>query len=288
MIIGIDYASVDANTPPEFDRFTAACQAQGSSAGFAIFRGAWGVSPDATVQRDWLRAQAAGLTCGAYLFLRTLKGMSPESQVHVFADNVGALRYHDLVPVIDVEDTGLGAELEFEWVHRAWLEMRRIYATSPIIYTSARVWHEDLKDLPAGEMTDSPLWLAKPWPWNVRTPAQLAPFKMGQYDPTVPATWGPGNWWIHQYQGDALPCPGFSNTVDLSRFNIMLEGESSVRVKWVQKRLGMKVTGMFNSDMTTRIKAFQTMVGVAADGIIGPKTFAPMCWHNGVERPLAA
>lgn len=287
MIIGIDYASVDGNTPPDFEQFKAACHAQGSSAGFAIFRGAWGTSPDATVQRDWIRAHDAGLTCGAYLFLRTLKGMSPESQVHVFADNVGALRYHDLVPVIDVEDTGMGAELELEWVHRAWLEMRKIYATSPVIYTSARVWSEDLNNLPAGEMTDSPLWLAKPWPWNIRTAAQLAPFKQGQYDPTVPPTWGPGNWWLHQYQGDALPVPGFSNTVDISRFNLMKQGEISVRVKWVQTRLGMKTTGLFNSDMTTRIKAFQSMVGVTADGIIGPKTFAPMCWHNGVERPLA-
>lgn len=288
MIVGIDYASIDGNVPPDFAKLKDAAKAQGSSVGVAIVRGAYGTWPDPTVQRDWRRAIDAGFTCGAYLLLRMLKGMGPESQVHAFADNVGALRYHDLVPIIDVEDTGFSPEAELEWVHRAWLEMRRTYATPPMIYTSARVWAEDLKDLPAGEMTDSPLWLAKPWPRPIRTPADFTPFKQGVNDPTVPPSWGPGNWWMHQYQGDALPVPGFSNTVDLSRFNLMQQGEMSVRVKWVQQRLGMKVTGMFNSDMTTRIKAFQAMTGLVADGIIGPKTFAPMCWHNGTERPIAA
>jgi GH25 family lysozyme M1 (1,4-beta-N-acetylmuramidase) len=288
MLIGADYARVDANFPPDFEAFKLACRTAGSAASFVIFRGAWGTSEDLTVQRDWVRAKAAGLTCGAYLLLRMRKDILPEDQVHVFADNVGTLRSNDLVPIIDVEDTGLTAEAELDWVHRAWLEIRRIYGAPPIIYDSDRVWREDLHDLPAGEMTDSPQWVAKPWPWPRRRPAQLRPFQPGQYEPTVPKPWGPGNWWMHQYQGDAYPVAGFSSTVDLSRWNVMRQGQTGERVRWAQRRLGMAVTGTFDADMANRVKAFQASAQVAVDGAIGPKTFAPLAWCNGVERPLSA
>lgn len=288
MLIAVDYASVDENAPPKFEDFKAACTAHGSTASIAIFRGAYGTWPDPTVQTDWGAAKAAGLTCGAYLFLRTRKDQEPEAQVHAFANNVGTLRMDDLVPIIDVEDTGMAAEAELEWLHRAWLECRRIHGASPILYDSDRVWTEDLHNLPAGEMTDSPQWVAKPWPWKVRSPAQLHPFPEGTFEPRVPQPWGQGNWWMHQYQGDAIPVPGLTKTADLSRFQVMRQGESGARVRWVQRRLGMRETGTFDADMATCLQVFQRGSRLAADAVIGPKTFAALCWCNGVERPLMA
>jgi hypothetical protein len=290
MLIAVDYAAVDGNHPPDFKAFGEACTKAGSTASIAIFRGAYGTTPDLTVQRDWNAAKSAGMVCASYLFLRTNEALLPEAQVHAFASNVGPLRLNDFVPIIDVEDTGMPAELELKWVHRAWLEIRRTYGVSPILYDSARVWAEDLHNLPAGEMTDSPQWVAKPWPWEVKTPAHLSPlpFADGQLEPKVPPSWGPGNWWMHQYQGDARPAPGFSSTVDLSRFNVMRQGEAGARVRWVQRRLGMIETGKFDADMATCLQVFQRGNGLVADAIIGPRTFAALCWCNGVERPLMA
>jgi GH25 family lysozyme M1 (1,4-beta-N-acetylmuramidase) len=289
MLIGVDYASVDRNQSPDFEAFKAACKAAGSTASVAIIRGAYGTLPDPTLRRDFARARSAGLTCGAYLFLRMDKAeASPEEQVYAFADNVGILRADDLVPVLDVEATGLSAEAELEWVHRAWLAIRRIYGAPPIIYDSARVWAEDLHNLPAGEMADSPQWVAKPWPFALNSPAHLASFAPGQYEPPMPPSWGAGNWWMHQYQGDARPVPGFTNTVDLSRFKVMREGERGARVRWAQARLGLQTTGTFEATMASRVRALQMSSGLVVDAVIGPKTFARLAWRNGVERPFSA
>lgn len=284
MLVGIDYASIDGNSPPNFVELGKACYRASSRAAFAIFRAAWGTQPDLTVQRDWHKASDAGLICGGYLYLRLPhQGFtgSPEDQVHVFADNMGALTERDFVPTIDVEDTGLPAAAELEWVHRAWAAMRAIYGVSPMFYTSARVWAEDLHNLPAGEMADSPLWLAKPWPWAIRSPARLSDemFASGKMDPVVPKPWGPNNWWIHQYQGDAYPTSGFTSTVDLSRFRLMRQGESGARVAWVRRRLGMPVGDqIFDRDMMLWVRTFQSEKGLAVDGVIGPATFAKLAW----------
>jgi len=290
VIVGVDYASVDGNAPPDWDVFQAACSSSGSSAGIAIFRGAYGASPDATVLRDWRRAQAAGLVTGAYLFLRSSQPVV--DQVHAFADNVGVLTARDLVPILDVEDQWPGGpEAELEAVHEAWTAMKGIYGAPPMIYDSGRVWLEDLHSLPAGEMLDSAQWVAKPWPWAVHKPAMLSPgpFQGTTYDPVVPAPWGPGNWWLHQYQGDAHPVPGFTNTVDLSRFHLMQYGETGARVRWVQTRLGMPVTGIFDSAMGTRVRAFQTAHGLVADAVIGPRTFVLIAWATPItSSPRAA
>ena len=83
---------------------------------------------------------------------------------------------------------------------------------------------------------------------------------------------------MHQYQGDAIPAPGFGQTVDLSRFHLMVQGETGRRVEWVQRRLGMAVTGVFDVAMESRVRAFQSSHRLVADSVIGPKTFAVICW----------
>lgn len=288
MDIAVDYASEDRNHPPDFGGFQTACLAEGSRASMVIMRGAYGTLVDPALKRDWRRIEDAGMIRGAYLFLRMRKDLSPQDQCHAYAGHVGVLGPGDLPPILDVEASGLSAIEEFEAVHEAWTTLRDIYGVPPMIYDSARVWSELLNDHPAGEMGESPQWVAKPWPWRVRAPARLQArlFAAGQYEPDVPKPWGPGNWWLHQYQGDALPCPGFSSTVDLSRFQVMRQGEMSVRVQWVQSRLGMQVTGVFDDRMADHVSAFQRMNGLVGDAIIGPKTFSVLAWAMGVERML--
>lgn len=285
MIVAVDFASVDRNIHPNYREFGAFCQQYGSSLRLAIFRGAYGTMPDATVQDEWRRAQDAGLITGAYLFLRMKPDQPAVDQVHAFANTVRTLTAQDLPPIIDVEDTVAWepndpAAKELEVVHEAWTAMRDIYGVPPMIYTSDRVWTEDLHNLPAGEMVDSALWLAKPWPWKVRSPAMVKPAHLedGNHDPKVPKPWGSGNWWLHQYQGDAKPVPGFSSTVDLSRMRTMSYGEVGKRVEWVQRRIGGPVTGVYDSAMSARLKNFQHDKGLKDDGVIGPLTFTQICW----------
>lgn len=292
MLIGIDYASVDGNGLPRLNIASDACKAARSTLSFAFIRGSYGTTADRTWGRDALTLERYGLTVGAYAFLRMPRRggpimAAPADQMRVFADNVGTLTKKHFPPALDVEDSGLSGQAELDWVHEAWSTLKSIYGVAPRIYTSQRVWIEDLHNLPAGEMTESPLWLAKPWPWPVRSKAQLddSAFKGGQRDPGVPLPWGQANWWIHQYQGDAFPMPGFSNTVDLSRFRLMVQGETGERVKWVQRRLGIIDDGVFGPGMASHLRMFQKTCQLVEDAVIGPKTFAAIAWQAGVEAP---
>jgi peptidoglycan hydrolase-like protein with peptidoglycan-binding domain len=142
------------------------------------------------------------------------------------------------------------------------------------------VWSEDLGDIAAPDLVDSPLWLARYF-WKANTPAarNASAFDSGKLDPRVPRPWGdPSDWWIHQYQGDAVALPGFSRTIDMNRFNGMVKGATGARVKWVQRRLSIAETGTFDAAMLAKVVAFQADSDLLADGIIGPRTFAALCW----------
>ncbi|MGA9812340.1 MAG: hypothetical protein WBQ64_06175 [Terriglobales bacterium] len=94
-----------------------------------------------------------------------------------------------------------------------------------MIYTSERVWREELSNLPAPDLIESPLWL-KHYPFN-KGPARRD-VAVTRIPPPVPIPWGDSNWWIHQYQGDAIQLPGFApGNVDMNRFGPMTAGASS-------------------------------------------------------------
>ena len=256
---------------------------------FAIIRASGGTQPDAYFPRTWPKLKDAGLVRGAYLFLSFPRNgrwpSDPVAQAKVFIATVGNLDESDLAPALDVEadtwqKTGMKPPQLLEGVRGAWKTLRDYYGAAPIIYTSARVWIEVLGNLRAPDLAESPLWV-KDYPFALRRPAHYDPqtFAGGRLNPRLPAPWGDAtNWWIHQYQGDALGLPGFPSTVDMNRFNTIIRGTAGDRVTWVQRRLGIPPSGAFDAATERALRAFQNKKGIGADGVINPRTFAFLCW----------
>jgi lysozyme len=287
MIFGADCADVESGKKTGW----AAAKAQGPIS-FAIIRASYGSTPDVSFKTSWPAIKAIGLTRGAYLFLRfPRKGAAappdPDAQAAAFCKIVGPLERTDLPVTIDLEfpgkgigDTGLTARQALDWMRAAWKVVAAAYHVPPIIYTSARVWQEDLGNIAAPDLVDSPLWLARYfYGSNTTAVRDSGALGSGHMDPSTPPPWGDTtNWWIHQYQGDAVGLPGFASTVDMDRFHVMLKGATGDRVKWVQRKLGAAQTGTFDAALHTKVVGFQRANGLDVDGIIGPQTFASLCW----------
>lgn len=295
MILGIDTASVAGNKKIDWT----AAKAAGIS--FAIIRSNYGNGQDTAFAREWDRIREAGLVRGAYLFLRfpragTSKCPPPDVQAQAMIKTLGAIQPGDLPPTMDLEfpgggrkETGMSAVECIDWALRALSVFEKAYSVAPILYTSARVWRDDLANLSADQlagrlgsyMTECPLWLAR-----YRFAKGLAVRSGAAFDvmkaPAVPPPWGDAeNWWIHQYQGDATGAPGFpTGNVDMNRFNPLYKGAVGARVAWVQKRLDVQVThATFDSNTAYAVKSFQAEHGLVADGIVGPRTFAYLAWQ---------
>jgi hypothetical protein len=284
-LIGPDFASIDGNKTPDFTA------AKNAGARFAIVRAIYGrsVGTGTTTYADpvWARdkdaIKAAGLVRGAYLFICYPNSQqatpSPVEQAQAFCSYVTLDKGRDLPPIIDVEEASdtMRADQMFDWTVTVAETLRAHYGAWPMLYTSARVWHENLRDHAAGVLGNCPLWLAKPWPWPVRTEVHLdgapnyVPYAIPQFGDST-------NWWIYQYQGDAFGWPGFTSTVDANRFHTLKKGKTGDVVRWVQKRVGTTADGIFGVNTEAAVKSFQTKAGLAADGIVGPQTFAALAW----------
>jgi GH25 family lysozyme M1 (1,4-beta-N-acetylmuramidase) len=285
MILGIDCASVDENVNPDW----VAARTQ-ASIKFVFLRATHGTTPDSMFAKEWPAVKSAGLTRGAYMFLcfphEGRPVPSPEAQAKAFLEVVGPLDRGDLPGTIDVEFPGgrsattLTAQEAIDWV-RAACNVVAAQGTAPIIYTSGRAWREDLDNLDAPDLVESPLWLAHYW-CKPRQPAQLDTASLGAayLDPPIPRPWGDRKCFFAQYQGDALGVPGMSSTVDLSCFNVPGEGEHGGRVTWLQRRLGIAPSGTFDTAMTSAVIEYQRAHELEPDGIIGPRTFAGLCWEQ--------
>ena len=289
VIFGLDTASVGDNKNPDW----AQAKAEGSIS-FAIIRSNWGVGQDSVFKRDWPRIKEAGIVRGAYLFLRfphpkyQMKAPDPVSQAQAFIKMVGNLDESELPPTVDVEFpggrhvTGMTPQQCLDTVRAAWNVLKNHYGVAPIIYASARVWREDLDDLGAPDLVESPLWLARYFFKKGSAVMNASAFVDGRRDPPVPQPWGDStNWWIHQYQGDAVKLAGFpTGNVDMNRFNTMVKGATGDRVKWVQRRLGVVQNGQLDAATESALHAFQNKKGLTPDGVVGVQTFAHLCWAN--------
>lgn len=291
LILGIDTASVAGNRNPNWAQARDEVPIE-----FAVIRSNWGVWQDSTFLRDWPKIKAAGLVRGAYLFLRFPHSKyptpppRPTAQAEALIRTVGDLDPGDLPPTLDVEfpggrsETRMTTQQILTGVREAWNVLKRHYGVAPIIYTSARVWKEDIGNLPAPDLIESPLWLARYYFSKgpaVYDPRSFAPG--GRYrPPAVPTPWGDAtNWWIHQYQGDAVRLPGFpTGNIDMNRFNNMRRGATGDRVRWVQRRLGVLENGVFDGSTEASLRSFQQERGLAVDGEIEPRTFAHLCWSK--------
>lgn len=280
MMLGVDYASVDSDKPPDL----AAARAAGLR--FAFVRATYAKWADPTAARDRDAIRKAGLVFGAYLFpVMATSSPEPEEQVAAFVLAAGLDRTRDFAPVIDLEwpggitKTGRTRAQVVEWIDRAIVALKLVYGCVPIVYSSARVLDGNDADGLAGaageHLGGCPLWLAR-YPYKTRIEAQLTADVAA---PPVPVSLGRDaqDWWVHQFQGDAVHFPGFTATVDVNRFHMLAHGESGTRVRWLQQRIGVTDEG-FGDATFAAVKAFQTKLGLDADGVVGPATFAAASW----------
>lgn len=278
MIVGVDTSSVAGVKKPDWRA------ARAGGAAFAILRATYGSSVDPFFLVHWDKLKAAGLVRGAYLFLRhDARAADVSEQVNAFTKSV-VLEPGDLPPVLDVEFSGglktlgLGVGEAVDRILAAMDQLHDVYGCEPIVYTSARVVREDLHD--DAEFTQrlhlgAPMWLAR-YPFKPGPPV-LDPKRLAGYDLPVPAGCKPDEWWLHQYQGDAVGFPGIATgKVDVNRFNTFL-GEGGPRASWVRSKLGLPngwSVARFNKYENSVLRSFQAQRDLVADGIVGPRTFA--------------
>jgi hypothetical protein len=148
----------------------------------------------------------------------------------------------------------------------------------PMIYTSARVWLEDLGEIDSVALSACPLWLKTPYPIAVGRPAYP---KIRGAMTALPRPWRRGGTpgvWVRQFQGDALGVPGQTGTVDLNEF-LPWSGEESTllgdRTTWIADQLGAPV-GASAGEVKVALRAYQASRGLQTDGVAGPLTLGAL------------
>jgi GH25 family lysozyme M1 (1,4-beta-N-acetylmuramidase) len=268
MSFGIDEANVDGNKLDE----GGLTRAIAAGLSFGFFRASWDKWGDPTFKHDGGIFKAHGLPIGAYIGPDIRKvAPTPEDQINIFAANANLEHGKDFPPVLDIEfpngivRTGYTIPKVAAWVLRAIAAVRKTFGCSPIIYTSGRVLDDTDTDCLHGGINaiiaGLPLWLTK-----YLRGARQEPYLGPALPPRIPNGRDADDYWVVQDQGDSIHLPGFSNTVDIDRWNFSALGAG--RGDWVHRAL-----------TTVTVKEFQASCGLDADGIIGPRTFAAMAWR---------
>ena len=264
---GIDVAGVDL---PTVDW----AEVARSGRSFALARGCYKMIADRGFAQYWPAIKNAGLVRGAYLFWDPR--LDPVQTTQRFLDTVGPLGPGDFPPTIDVEfpkglaATGLSAGQAIQNLQATVQAFETRLQVSPIIYTSQRVWTEELGNPRSTGLGRCPLWVARYSP----------------LEPPCPDEWGPGNWWIHQYAGDVTNAPGVTGKADLDRFNLLKEGDTGPRVAFVRKQLLLPAAGTFDESVLEAVQEFQAATGLRVDGVVGPLTWSHLVWQG--EKPPVA
>ena len=147
-----------------------------------------------------LSARAAGIAVGAYHYAQPSlePGDATAEADHFLA--VAAPRPGDLLPVLDLEETGgLSPEALTAWTTAFVARIRERLGVSPMIYVSPAFWTSGLDDSVLAAFWGAPLWLAH---WQTGSPR-------------VPADdWRGRGWTIWQWSKRGL-VPGIDGEVDL-------------------------------------------------------------------------
>ncbi len=136
---------------------------------FAILRATLGNRyRDGRYARNVAGARRNGLTVGAYHYAKPgLARQDPRVEADHFLDVTG-LRAGDVIPVLDIEETGgLGPRQLRTWAS-AWLE--RVYERTGVramIYSGISFWHGSMRNTASLARRDHPLWVAH---WYVGAP----------------------------------------------------------------------------------------------------------------------
>lgn len=304
MIIGLDYASVDGNLPPDF------VKARAAGAEFIYMRAYQQLIskdlPDPHYARDAENARKAGLVVGAYLFPSyNVRAVSPRDQVARFKKAVANGKVvidKDLPPALDVEvkdcDWKATGRTQRELVavtEQFVREMQNAFGVNPVIYTSYHQWWGLGYPVPAWAV-ECPLWIKTAYRLAAKTPVdQVMPrdphvgydrLKDPRNNHRVPDAWAKSGWFFQQFQGDAIGFPGFSKTFDVNRFNVARRGTNAPHVGWMQRRLNKKLAtasslvedGDFARKTEAALVQFQTSRGLPSTGELDVRTFASLAW----------
>jgi len=262
---GIDVAAVDED---DVDWVTLGQ----SGRTFAFVRACYHMTPDKDFATFWPAIKQAGLVRGAYLLWDPR--IDPVAQAQRFLEvalDSGPLAAGDLPLAIDVEFPGSLAAMNVKpqeaigKLVQTANTVEQAIGVPPIIYTSRRVWSEDLNNLPAPALARCPLWVAR-----------YAPI-----DPPCPDPWSASGWAFHQYAGDARNVPGVSRQADLNRFNVLHQSHTGPRVEQIQSKLHLPVSGTFDEATTDAVCDFQRAHGLRVDGVVGPVTWSRLVWEVG-------
>jgi len=249
---------------------------------FAGLRCAYGTAPDAGYKGYVQQLDVAGVPHFPYLFNRWGVG-TPEAQAHAGLEAAyGGVtpNWHSFPLCIDVEGdrNGLSANEAYAWLLKIYTTVKASIGVEPLIYTSKVYWEDPagMNNHPAPELSQCPGWI-KFWPWPVRSPAVYDPAVVDKLPPppapsffeAVP---------IEQYQGDALGYPGLLSTCDMDRIILVQQGTAGGNVRWIQRRVGATVDGIFGPITKQKVAAFQASRGLAADGIVGLDTWQALAW----------
>jgi lysozyme len=243
---------------------------------FAFIRATEGATiKDRSFAQHWPVMKMDGIIRGAYHLFHP-QTSNPTKQAQEYLKTIGKFVPGDLPPVLDVEITDGASAATIIRGMKEWLAVveKAIFDQTgkrikPIIYTFPNFWIETLHN--PSDFVDYPLWIAH---FDVETP-------------TVPSSFGKGNWMIHQFQENVENVAGVSGAADLNKFNLIQEGATGSRVKNIQQHLKIlqkpefdpgDVNGIFNPHTKAAVIAFQKSKKLQADGIVGPKTWVSLLW----------
>ena len=123
--------------------------------GFTFIKATEGIgNTDPQFGRNWKKARANGMTCGAYHFF--IGSKDGRMQAENFIDKV-ELEPGDLPPVLDLEQLNGSTTVELKKEAKRWLEtVENYYKTKPIIYTNVDFYNRNL----GNEFDAYLLWVA--------------------------------------------------------------------------------------------------------------------------------